>query len=597
MTSPLPTEPSSSSIAEYRLPVPQPEGFKVEKLDNKLKITTERWDRLRWFALKPFWLLVFQVGWTISILYLFSLFYGLVAYLISSSLLASVIIYSTLLMILFAPTIYFVSLYFNRTIITVTPTFLSAKPYPVFYPEYKRLNTREIKQLYVKEKYHSLDEDFPLVSYDLNILLNNNESHPLMKNLGEVSPALYLEQEIERFLRLENQRVAGELGYEWYKTEINKRTIWKGLAIDYHLDFILNKISGSALICGLYRGCHLELSTLLALNSQQKPVHFTRLILKLISPAPIETPQSTFAELEGRLATGIASKHRILFTASVPFSKRITKGIYIDVEMKAWKITCEWAGVETDKAYLQRLFDLMVDLAMLYYRLAKQGGEVISGLLEIAFSQSNVLQPVALQLLQEIAQETTERLKDQAGQLICPMCLTACAGHQIIPPRPDKLFTYYGCRICSQSREFLPLKSLLVAVLDKQMAQKYEWHEEAIYGNWLLFRQLFDFDEVHIRQASDEDIERFAVQVGNDTDPIRQPRYATMRCIVSPASGLSENSLKILEHTFGQVEIKSQAQPELQEKAETSRSRIDRLDSETEEGMAEDAQEIQASDS
>jgi hypothetical protein len=70
-----------------------------------------------------------------------------------------------------------------------------------------------------------------------------------------------------------------------------------------------------------------------------------------------------------------------------------------------------------------------------------------------------------------------------------------------------------------------------------------------------------------------------------------------MRCIVSPASGLSENSLKILEHTFGQVEIKSQAQPELQEKAETSRSRIDRLDSETEEGMAEDAQEIQASDS
>ena len=63
------------------------------------------------------------------------------------------------------------------------------------------------------------------------------------------------------------------------------------------------------------------------------------------------------------------------------------------------------------------------------------------------------------------------------------------------------------------------------------------------------------FDEVEIVQATDEDVERFAVQVGNDTDPKRKPRYQEMRCVVSPECRLSENSMRILERMFGAVEV------------------------------------------
>lgn len=49
--------------------------------------------------------------------------------------------------------------------------------------------------------------------------------------------------------------------------------------------------------------------------------------------------------------------------------------------------------------------------------------------------------------------------------------------------------------------------------------------------------------------------ERFAVQVGNDTDPVRRPTYAQMRCLVSPECGLSENTMRILQRTFGRVEM------------------------------------------
>jgi hypothetical protein len=76
-----------------------------------------------------------------------------------------------------------------------------------------------------------------------------------------------------------------------------------------------------------------------------------------------------------------------------------------------------------------------------------------------------------------------------------------------------------------------------------------------LYLNWLARRNLFDFDTVTIVQASDEMVERFAVQVGNDTDPTRRPRYNHMPCRVSAKANLSENTVRILHRTFGAVTI------------------------------------------
>jgi hypothetical protein len=76
--------------------------------------------------------------------------------------------------------------------------------------------------------------------------------------------------------------------------------------------------------------------------------------------------------------------------------------------------------------------------------------------------------------------------------------------------------------------------------------------------NWLTHRKLFDFDEVEIAQTTDEDVERFAVQVGNDTDPKRKPRYQKMRCVVSSECQLSENTMRILERMFGTVAVRGE---------------------------------------
>ncbi len=74
-----------------------------------------------------------------------------------------------------------------------------------------------------------------------------------------------------------------------------------------------------------------------------------------------------------------------------------------------------------------------------------------------------------------------------------------------------------------------------------------------LYVNWLQIRKPFDFDSVQIINATDRDVEQFCIQVGNDTDEIRQPRYKQMECVVK--CKLDQNTVRILENTFGKVKI------------------------------------------
>ena len=181
------------------------------------------------------------------------------------------------------------------------------------------------------------------------------------------------------------------------------------------------------------------------------------------------------------------------------------------------------------------------------------GGEATKPLQEFVQNGSPGLQTDALWILQSIGVETTERLAQEANQLLCPTCLVHCSPLEILlPQRPP--IGYYGCRACGQSRAFRTWPDGVVAILDRDMTVERVEQNKQVRVNWLARRVLFDFGWIEIVQASDEDVERFAVQVGNDTDSFRDPRYDQMRCVVGPECQLSENTLRILQTMFGYVE-------------------------------------------
>jgi len=92
-----------------------------------------------------------------------------------------------------------------------------------------------------------------------------------------------------------------------------------------------------------------------------------------------------------------------------------------------------------------------------------------------------------------------------------------------------------------------------VALLDQAAPAGPVEENGLIRINWLARRELFDFDAVEIRNATDEAVERFVVQIGNDTDEWRRPRYGGLDCTVAAGCRLSENTLRLLRKQFAVV--------------------------------------------
>jgi hypothetical protein len=188
--------------------------------------------------------------------------------------------------------------------------------------------------------------------------------------------------------------------------------------------------------------------------------------------------------------------------------------------------------------------------------LAHRGGEAVAPLQILAQTGSSEERQLAAWLILSIGLETKARLARQADTLLCLHCMVRCHVHEIHLPELGQL-DYYGCRMCRQSLDFQPWPiNGVVAVLEKPAPRKKIEREDQIRVNWLARRTLFDFDRVEIIQATDEEVERFAVQIGNDTDETRSSNYKRMTCVISSDCNLSENSVRILKYTFGSIETR-----------------------------------------
>ena len=174
------------------------------------------------------------------------------------------------------------------------------------------------------------------------------------------------------------------------------------------------------------------------------------------------------------------------------------------------------------------------------------GGEAVGPLVRIS-NVSPSTQKAVSYLVEAIAAETKKSLKYQASHLFCPKCLVGCGPIRVLN------FIYYGCRNCGKTEGLIPKPTEIIAALDTKMKEPILKQGDKIIVNWLKLKRLFDFDRVEILDASDEDVERFCIQVGNDTNPLRNSKYHRIPCSILSECSLSHNLRKSLAHLFGKV--------------------------------------------
>ncbi len=86
---------------------------------------------------------------------------------------------------------------------------IAQKPLSWFTKEVN-ISTRDVKQLYVSRYVSSTTNGQANYAYGLHAVLKNGKSIKLIKGLNKETQ-LYLEQEIERFLEIEDENVGGEI--------------------------------------------------------------------------------------------------------------------------------------------------------------------------------------------------------------------------------------------------------------------------------------------------------------------------------------------------------------------------------------------------
>jgi hypothetical protein len=159
--------------------------------------------------------------------------------------------------------------------------------------------------------------------------------------------------------------------------------------------------------------------------------------------------------------------------------------------------------------------------------------------------------------LAQYLDEAYDQAQGTARETFCTMCLCRASEVKL---RLTLLRTcrYFACPKCGRAAvvgggEVLAGVKQVVAALDKAMHEPLVARNGTLTANWLACRSLFDFDSVEIVKAREIDVEKFCVQVRNDTHPDRKKRYKSMQCRVRNRLKLRENTLRNLSAAFGEV--------------------------------------------
>jgi hypothetical protein len=103
--------------------------------------------------------------------------------------------------------------WFNRTHILVSHGEIVVRIRPLPFFGNKTLSAPDIKQLYAKEKISSSGEGGRRVTYEVHAITHSERNVKLVRGLNSREQALYIEQEIEKYLGIQDAPVRGELEY------------------------------------------------------------------------------------------------------------------------------------------------------------------------------------------------------------------------------------------------------------------------------------------------------------------------------------------------------------------------------------------------
>jgi len=187
----------SSELSVEREEVPMPKGIRVFRRDNALRIVR------RWLGPKFFFLAFFCLVWNgiMVALFTFAIIKGLWSLALFGSIHALAglgIAYATL------------AGFLNSTTVTVMDSLLQISHGPIRVPGNREFKAELLQQLYTK-RHVSHSKNGTSISYELRAQLSDGRDEKLIGRLEKQEQVLFMEQEVEKFLGIEDRAIRDEV--------------------------------------------------------------------------------------------------------------------------------------------------------------------------------------------------------------------------------------------------------------------------------------------------------------------------------------------------------------------------------------------------
>lgn len=183
-----------------RAPVPLPSGLRVDDTGLNFRIVR------RWFSAKFLFLVFFCIAWDSFLVFWYSIAFGsdktpwvMIVFPVAHVAVGIGLTYFTLAGIV------------NRTFVEVMSGHLIVRHGPLPWRGNHAVPTMDLDQLYVTEHVSHSRNGGSSVAYQLNARLRTRRTIKLLSGLEEADQALFIEQQLERHLGIEDRPVGGEL--------------------------------------------------------------------------------------------------------------------------------------------------------------------------------------------------------------------------------------------------------------------------------------------------------------------------------------------------------------------------------------------------
>ncbi|MBM80993.1 MAG: hypothetical protein CMJ78_10425 [Planctomycetaceae bacterium] len=189
-------EPPSEPAREKRF-VEMPARCNIERGNDHLKIT---W---RWFTVAVWFLIFFAVMWNGFMVFWHSMTISKGLWFMSAFGLIHTAVGVGLVYYIFA-------LFINHTEITVSDGSIRVSHGPLPWGGNKTVSADSVSQLFCYERIRRTKNGGRNYSYEVKIARDRGRNQTLVAGLHDVEQAMFIEQEIEEFLGIEDRPIRGE---------------------------------------------------------------------------------------------------------------------------------------------------------------------------------------------------------------------------------------------------------------------------------------------------------------------------------------------------------------------------------------------------